>query len=141
MSQNTRMTRQRFVILDVLRKLKTHPTADEVYALVRTQIPRISLGTVYRNLDLLAESGEIIKIESAGSQKRFDGDIEAHQHVRCAACGRIGDVMPPIPLPLSAMPKVNGFQVQNARVEFDGICHDCEISADRGDTVNLKRAS
>lgn len=141
MSQNTRMTRQRFVILDVLRKLKTHPTADEVYALVRAQIPRISLGTVYRNLDLLAESGEILKIESAGSQKRFDGDIEAHQHVRCTVCGRIGDVMPPIPLPLTAMPRVNGFRVQNARVEFDGICQHCEIAAERNDSSNFKRAS
>lgn len=141
MSQNTRMTRQRFVILNVLRKLKTHPTADEVYALVRAQIPRISLGTVYRNLDLLAESGEIVKIESAGSQKRFDGDIEAHQHVRCTSCGRIGDVMPPIPLPLNAMPKVHGFQVQSARVEFDGTCNDCKISEAREDNLSIKRAS
>ena len=68
MSQpQTRMTRQRMVILEELRKVKTHPTADELYAMVRTRMPRISLGTVYRNLDFLTESKEILKLESAGS--------------------------------------------------------------------------
>ena len=66
MSQpQTRMTRQRMVILEELRKVKTHPTADELYAMVRTRMPRISLGTVYRNLDFLTESKEILKLESA----------------------------------------------------------------------------
>lgn len=75
MSQpQTRMTRQRMVILEELRKVKTHPTADELYAMVRTRMPRISLGTVYRNLDFLTESKEILKLESAGSIRRFDGD-------------------------------------------------------------------
>ena len=64
MSQpQTRMTRQRMVILEELRKVKTHPTADELYAMVRTRMPRISLGTVYRNLDFLTESKEILKLE------------------------------------------------------------------------------
>ena len=73
MSQpQTRMTRQRMVILEELRKVKTHPTADELYAMVRTRMPRISLGTVYRNLDFLTESKEILKLESAGSIRRFD---------------------------------------------------------------------
>ena len=70
----TRMTRQRAVILEELRKVKTHPTADELYSIVRERLPRISLGTVYRNLDFLTESKEILKLESAGSIRRFDGD-------------------------------------------------------------------
>ena len=100
MSQpQTRMTRQRMVILEELRKVKTHPTADELYAMVRTRMPRISLGTVYRNLDFLTESKEILKLESAGSIRRFDGDTRPHQHVRCQICGKIGDVVPPLPTP------------------------------------------
>ena len=80
MSQpQTRMTRQRMVILEELRKVKTLPTADELYAMVRTRMPRISLGTVYRNLDFLTESKEILKLESAGSIRRFDGDTRPHQ--------------------------------------------------------------
>ena len=72
MSQpQTRMTRQRMVILEELRKVKTHPTADELYAMVRTRMPRISLGTVYRNLDFLTESKEILKLESAKSGTSF----------------------------------------------------------------------
>lgn len=128
MSQTTRMTRQRAVILEVLRGVKTHPTADEVYNLVRQQIPKVSLGTVYRNLEILADSYEIKKIESAGSQKRFDGDMSLHQHVRCVECGKIGDVMPPVPLPLNGLPTVVGFNINQARVEFEGICQNCSAS-------------
>ena len=122
----TRMTRQRAVILEELRKTKSHPTADELYSIVRERLPRISLGTVYRNLDFLADSGEIRRLEAAGSTKRFDGDISWHQHVRCLRCGRIGDVMQPL-----ATPSVDGIQVEGffsivgSRIEFDGICVEC----------------
>ena len=122
----TRMTRQRAVILEELRKVKTHPTADEVYSIVRERLPRISLGTVYRNLDFLASTGEILKLESAGTTKRFDGDISWHQHVRCVKCGRIGDVVKTQPAPAVEGMMVEGFtQILGARVEYDGICDEC----------------
>jgi Fur family ferric uptake transcriptional regulator len=122
----TRMTRQRAVILEELRKVKTHPTADEVYSLVRERMPRISLGTVYRNLDFLAATGEILKLEAAGSIKRFDGDTSLHQHIRCTECGRIGDIMYGEPAPSVSGMMVEGFaQVTGARVEYDGICEAC----------------
>jgi Fur family ferric uptake transcriptional regulator len=57
------MTRQRRVILEELRKVNTHPSADEIYEIVRKRLPRISLGTVYRNLEILSESGDIQKLE------------------------------------------------------------------------------
>lgn len=121
----TRMTRQRAVILEELRKVKTHPTADEVYSIVRERLPRISLGTVYRNLDFLAETGEILKLEAAGSTKRFDGDTSWHQHVRCIHCGRIGDVMTPqMPPDIDGL-DVAGFTITAARVEYDGVCDHC----------------
>ena len=128
----TRMTRQRAVILEELRKIKSHPTADELYSIVRERLPRISLGTVYRNLDFLADSGEIRRLEAAGSTKRFDGDLSRHQHVRCVQCGRIGDVMQG-----QEAPPVNGMQVEgfstilSSRVEFDGICEECAANARR----------
>lgn len=121
----TRMTRQRAVILEELRKVKSHPTADEVYSIVRERLPRISLGTVYRNLDFLADSGQILKLEAAGSTKRFDGDTTWHQHVRCLECGRIGDVMSPRPAPTVQDIEVPGFIISGARVEYDGICDTC----------------
>ncbi len=120
-----RMTRQRAIILEELRKVKTHPTADEVYSIVREKMPRISLGTVYRNLDFLAETGEILKLESAGSTKRFDGDTSWHQHVRCTECGCIGDVMQPQSAPSIDTVHVDGFAITGARIEYDGICAAC----------------
>lgn len=124
----TRMTRQRAVILEELRKVKSHPTADEVYSIVRERLPRISLGTVYRNLDFLADTGEILKLEAAGSTKRFDGDISWHQHVRCIECGRIGDVMTPQAPPEVGGLRVEGFVITGARVEYDGVCDRCSGS-------------
>lgn len=128
MSQ-TRMTKQRMVILDELRKVKSHPTADELYTMVRTRLPRISLGTVYRNLDLLADAGEILKLEAAGTQKRFDGNTMHHQHVRCVHCGAIGDVHTTINLPNIVDVVAEGFQIHGARIEFDGICAQCAEAA------------
>ncbi len=121
----TRMTRQRAVILKELRKVKTHPTVDEVYSMVREHLPRISLGTVYRNLDFLADTGEILRLEAAGTIKRFDGDTSWHQHVRCVHCGRIGDVMQPQQVPSIDGVNVDGFTVTRARVEYDGVCDHC----------------
>lgn len=122
----TRMTRQRAVILEELRKTKSHPTADELYSIVRERLPRISLGTVYRNLDFLADSGEIRRLEAAGSTKRFDGDISWHQHVRCVHCGRIGDIMQPLAVPPVEGLQVDGFTaIVGSRIEFDGVCEEC----------------
>jgi Fur family transcriptional regulator, ferric uptake regulator len=88
-SPKRRMTSQRRIILEELRKTKTHPTADELYVVARKRLPKISLGTVYRNLDQLAESGEILKLEMCGCQKRFDGNTHEHFHARCQGCGRV----------------------------------------------------
>lgn len=128
MAAQTRMTRQRKVILDELRKVTSHPTADEIYEMVRPILPRISLGTVYRNLDLLAETGEILRLEHAGAQKRFDGNTMPHQHVRCIKCGRVGDVMSPLEVPAFSQLDVPGFTVTAARVEFEGVCDGCMTS-------------
>ena len=85
------MTRQRKVILEELRKVDTHPSADEVYEMVRKRLPRISLGTVYRNLEILSAKGEIQKLELGCTLKRFDGIAENHYHIRCLQCDRVVD--------------------------------------------------
>jgi len=119
------MTKQRRIILEELRKLKSHPTADELYGIVRERLPRISLGTVYRNLDVLWENGDVLKLESAGSQKRFDGDVKPHYHVRCLRCGRVGDVLQVVrDLDVSAV-SAPGFTVSHGMVEFYGVCDAC----------------
>jgi Fur family ferric uptake transcriptional regulator len=117
--------RQRTIILEELRKVATHPTADEVYLMARRRLPRISLGTVYRNLDLLAEQGEIRKIEAAGSSKRFDGNIHPHQHARCQKCGRVADIKLHVPLPDTRHIDLPNFTITAVRLEFDGLCNVC----------------
>lgn len=122
-----RMTRQRSVILDTLMSMRSHPTADELYAVVRRQLPSVSLGTIYRNLDLLARSGQVRKLDTGGSQARFDAEMKPHHHVRCTACGRVDDV---------AITRENGirrpeqsthgFRITGYRIEYDGYCPDCQ---------------
>lgn len=121
----TRMTRQRMVILEELRKVCSHPTADELHSLVRSRMPRISLGTVYRNLDLLAASKEVLKLESAGSMRRFDGNPMPHCHVRCVHCGRVADVPAENQEPAIDRVTVPGFTVTAARIEYVGVCDEC----------------
>jgi Fur family ferric uptake transcriptional regulator len=124
------MTRQRSTILAELRALTSHPTADEIYAIVRRKLPHISLGTVYRNLELLVENNEILKLEYAGFQKRFDGNINPHQHVRCMRCGRVADIEPEMRTPaVPADLQVQDFKVQYAQIEFFGLCGKCQNPA------------
>lgn len=127
--KHSRMTRQRRLILEELRAVKSHPTAEEIYMLVRSRLPRISLGTVYRNLDVLCAGREIVCLESAGAQKRFDGNPAPHMHVRCVVCGRVGDVDGLVASPAVESVHAENFQILSGRVEFDGICAGCrEIS-------------
>ena len=125
----TTMTRQRSVILEELRKIRSHPTADELYGIVRNRLPRISLGTVYRNLDFWADVGEIVRLSSAGHAMRFDGDISRHQHVRCINCGRIADIVYPLPPSVDGIQEVEGFaSIFALRIEFDGVCQPCAVA-------------
>lgn len=124
--QNLRMTRQRKVILEELKKLDSHPNAEEVYEIVRKRLPRISLGTVYRNLEILSELGEIRKLELGGTQKRFDCILTNHYHIRCINCDRVDDA------PLIFMENMEialrgatDFQVMGHRLEFLGLCPVC----------------
>jgi len=128
--QRLRMTRQRRVLLEVLEKAGTHPTADEIYRMVRRRLPHISLGTVYRNLELLSEKGLIGKLELGGTQRRFDGEMGGHYHVRCLNCGRVDDVpiKPATPLERAAR-RATDYRITGHRLEFVGLCARCKTDA------------
>ena len=122
-----RMTRQRKVILDELRKVTSHPTADEIYNMVRRQLPGISLGTVYRNLEILSESGMIQKLESGGSARRYDGNPKMHYHIRCVRCEQVCDFPVGTLSALdSAIRKGCGYEILGYRLEFIGLCPKCK---------------
>lgn len=120
------MTKQRRVILEVLRHNNIHPTADVVYEMVRQKLPKISLGTVYRNLEILTALGEIQTLELSGTQKRFDGVAQKHYHIRCLHCGRVDDA--PI-APLNSLEddlyKSTVYTIMGHRLEFIGLCPEC----------------
>jgi Fur family peroxide stress response transcriptional regulator len=122
-----RMTKQRDIILEELRKVKSHPNADEIYHLVRYRIPNISFGTVYRNLRILKELGEILELDYGKNFSRFDGNPINHYHFACEECGRVFDVDMPVDSSLDeTLSKKTGFHITYHRTEFYGICPECE---------------
>lgn len=131
MSENAlmRLTTQRQVILEELGKVTSHPTANEVYDMVRQRLPRVGLGTVYRNLELMAETGMILKIEVGGTQKRFDATVNPHYHVRCTECGKVDDVKMPVQQGINEIAaQVSHYQIHGHHVEFTGVCRECASS-------------
>ena len=125
LGKDMRLTNQRKVILEELQSVTSHPTADELYEMVRKRLPRISLGTVYRNLEVLSSCGLILKLEVAGQQKRFDGDTSPHHHVRCIKCGRVGDVFKVRDYPDIIDHCETDFTITGHRLEFLGVCPEC----------------
>ena len=124
-----RITNQRRVILEELQKLATHTTAADLYKIVRRQLPRISLGTIYRNLELLIRSGTIRKIDNGSKKARFDGDMSNHYHVRCHQCGRVDDLPGSPRIELSRkIQGHNGWDIAEHRIEFVGVCPDCRVN-------------
>ncbi len=122
-----RMTNQREVIIEELKRLNSHPTADELYEIVRKRLPHISLATVYRNLEQLSEAGIIKKLEYPGRQKRFDGNTSEHSHIKCIKCGRIADVAVKPRSDLKDMiDDAMGFKVLEAKIDFTGLCPECQ---------------
>jgi len=122
-----RMTNQREIILRELVKSKQHLTADELYDIVKKVMPRISLATVYRNLEILSEAGIIGKLEISGRQKRFDYDPEDHDHIYCVACHRVDNLnIERTGEETKKMDAVEGYTVTGYRLEIVGICESCQ---------------
>ncbi|MBN2101285.1 MAG: transcriptional repressor [Candidatus Aenigmarchaeota archaeon] len=121
-----RMTSQRLKILEYLRSVKTHPTAEMVYKAVSRDLPAITLATVYRNLNLLAEQGQILRFE-IGKEYRFDGDTCCHQHFVCTKCGKLIDIFNK-KLSEQAMKSVDSeeFFPKSVRIIFYGTCKKCK---------------
>lgn len=120
-------SRQRSLILGILRSAKCHPTADSIYQEAREQMPNISLGTVYRNLNLLRDEGKIQELCFGRGVNRYDGDLRDHYHVRCVACGRVEDVPHISPRASSAeIEKLTMYKIHSHRLEFSGICPECQ---------------
>ncbi|MFW6011321.1 MAG: Fur family transcriptional regulator [Desulfosalsimonas sp.] len=125
-----RQTKQRKLILECLRRTKSHPTAVEVYDCARKDLPSISLGTVYRNLDQLRSHGLAKRIDTCGDSKRFDATVEDHVHIICTVCGKVRDAetgpgISPQSLVNPESTAGSGFKITGARIDILGICPEC----------------
>ena len=123
--KKTRMTNQKIKILQHLKSVRTHPTAEMVYAAVKKDLPAISLATVYRNLHQLSREGKVLKLEING-EFRFDGDVCNHQHFVCTECGRIIDIFHE-EISEYALKKVKTlkFHPSCVHIIYRGICDKC----------------
>ena len=131
-----RLTTQRQIILEELSKVKTHPTASELYDMVRKRLPRIGLGTVYRNLELMAENGMVLKLEVGGTQKRFDATTHTHYHIRCTDCGKVDDIDTPVMDDLvREAANATAYEVLGHHIEFSGRCLACQKKSRKGQLV------
>ncbi|MCD8140030.1 MAG: transcriptional repressor [Planctomycetaceae bacterium] len=121
-----RNTIQRALVLKAVRKLKCHPTADEVYTAVVAEYPTISRGTIYRNLKQLSESGEIHNLEVSGGANHFDHCCHDHHHARCLVCGGLFDVDAEYILGLEKrITDAHGFEIIGYDLIFKGTCPKC----------------
>lgn len=122
-----RKTKQRSIILEELRKTKAHPSADLLFKMVRRKIPSISFGTVYRNLNLLRDQGQILELFCGKYSCRYDGNLKNHYHFFCVKCKNVFDIYEPLLDNLDyRIGKKLGFQVQYHRIDFYGYCRDCK---------------
>lgn len=119
-------SRQRESIKNSLMNRHDHPTADTLYMSIREEFPNISLGTVYRNLNLLVELGEIRKLSCGEGADRFDADTNPHYHFVCSHCGEVID------LPMETLEAMNEAaqtychgQIESHITYFYGTCEQC----------------
>ena len=122
-----RNTIQRALVLETVNKLQNHATADEIYEAIISEHPNISRATVYRNLKLLSEMGEIRRLEIPGGPDRFDPRVHNHCHVKCEKCGRLFDVdMDYISGLENNIRDSHGFDFTGYDIIFRGICPECK---------------
>lgn len=122
---------QRKLIFNAVLENKVHPTADYIYNLLKKDYPDLSLGTVYRNLNIMAENNMLRKISIPNGSDRFDGTLNEHQHIVCTKCGKVIDIL------INDFDKIcklmnhkTGFIININSIVFEGICADCQKNYD-----------
>lgn len=122
-----RYSKQRELVMQTVQNLCNHPTAEEIYDTAAKECPGLSLGTVYRNLNLLCENGQLLKVPIPGASDRFDHTLGDHAHAYCEVCGSVTDVLPQaLPMLQEALKGGCGFQVHQMNLVLEGVCPECQ---------------
>ena len=122
-----RYSKQRESIFRMVSQSKEHPTADMVYHALKDDIPKLSLGTVYRNLNQLSDAGRLKKIPLPDGSCRFDGTTRSHSHIVCSACGTVADVdLPHLDEIGAAVQQQTAYMLDSYDVVMRGHCGSCK---------------
>jgi len=122
-----RNTRQREYVLEAVMNASTHPTAEEIYDVVREKCANISLTTVYRNLNLLADEGSILRITIPNEPDRFDKTTAAHYHISCDVCKKFEDVDVEYGAEIDReAANKSGYDITGHNIIFHGVCQYCK---------------
>jgi Fe2+ or Zn2+ uptake regulation protein len=122
-----KITAQRQCIFRALQGDARHPSAERVYEKVRTEMPNVSLKTVYQTLNDLSELGEISALDLGTGAVRFDPNVEVpHHHLVCRSCGKVRDLVAELPALEVPAGAAQGFDVSSAEVIFRGLCDECQ---------------
>ena len=120
-------SKQRDALIELLKNTKEHPSADALYTQLRKEFPNVSLATVYRNLKLLLEMQEIIKVDVGDEMDHYDACPENHSHFVCEQCHSILDVAhPPLPEIDARISKQEKLQIKGHSLVFYGLCPNCQ---------------
>ncbi|MBQ6896560.1 MAG: transcriptional repressor [Oscillospiraceae bacterium] len=121
-------SKKRDAILQAIRSTDCHPSAEWIYSQVKPIYPDISLGTVYRNLALFEETGEVIAVATVDGQKRYDATADPHTHFICECCKSVIDVETPQPFAemYTALSREHGFRADHHSLTFYGRCDKCQ---------------
>lgn len=132
-----KFSRKRAAILEALRGTHEHPSAEMLYARLKSEFPDLSLGTVYRNLAMFVADGDAVSVGTVGGQERYDADTAPHAHFICSVCGRVLDVCSPSLAGLDrGVEEETGCVVTARSLSFMGVCADCLAAGrDKGDTA------
>lgn len=125
--QQLRYSRQRDLIYKYLENTKNHPTAEDIYIKLKSEIANLSLATVYRNLKVLEELGKVKRLMVSSTTVRYDANIENHAHLICEKCSRVFDIEMDNMTDISALYKhsLAGAKISNVVLSFTGVCREC----------------
>ena len=132
MENKRKNSRKRQAILDAIHSTTEHPSAEWLYNRLKPVYPDLSLGTIYRNLGIFRESGEICSVGTVCGQERFDGDTHPHAHFVCRSCGKVMDVESPFlgTAFYYELGKQIGAEISGYQLSFFGLCRDCRENRD-----------
>jgi Fe2+ or Zn2+ uptake regulation protein len=127
----TRETRQRRVVYETIKETHSHPTADWIFEKVRAEVPKISLGTVYRNLSVLKDEGVVREIYGVDRRAHYDADLSPHAHFICSDCGQIWDVFGVPEIDWRTLKELVGCEVSDQHLDFQGRCAACCVAENK----------